>query len=192
MMEVEDQYKHFGRHERIRIEQWSKKLCQVTTNPAWKRNRNLYAMLLVDCILNKKLTKPFTLVPPESHLKILSKAEVNSQLSSKFKSFQKNMGGKLSSLATLDNEENQNPQLINISANVSRNGGFKQAQSLQERSRSRGRVSGLAQHYMLNSRESQDTGFVRKHNYDPSMDKINSHPLYKNNVEVSDLKLRFI
>ena len=53
MIGVQERYVDFGRHERIRIEQWSKKLWQVTTNVVWKRNRNLYAMLLLDCILNK-------------------------------------------------------------------------------------------------------------------------------------------
>ena len=94
MLEVENRYKNFGRHERIRIEQWSKKLWQVTTNPAWKRNRNLYAMTLADWVLNGKLEKPFTSVPPDSHLPVLNKADVNSKLSIRFKAFQKTLNNK--------------------------------------------------------------------------------------------------
>lgn len=121
MLEVEERYKNFGRHERIRIEQWSKKLWQVTTNPAWKRNRNLYAMLLTDWVINGKLLKPFTLVPPDSHLSVLNKAEVSSQLSMRFKAYQKTMHIKPThnKLVNYDmNSENDDPQLINIHADT--------------------------------------------------------------------------
>lgn len=123
MLEVEERYKNFGRHERIRIEQWSKKLWQVTTNPAWKRSRNLYAMLLTDWVINGKLVKPFTLVPPDSHLPVLNKAEVSSQLSLRFKAYQKTMHTKQIHKKVVDfdiNAENENPQLINIQANIRR------------------------------------------------------------------------
>ena len=122
MLEVEERYKNFGRHERIRIEQWSKKLCQVTTNPAWKRNRNLYAMILTDCVLCGKLSKPFTLVPPESYLPVLSKAEINSKLSAKFKAFQKTLNSRAldKNLIKENNSENEDPQMVNIMINQRR------------------------------------------------------------------------
>ena len=70
MVEIDKRYQldvKLQRHEKIRIEQWSRKLCQVTKNTQWKRNRNLYAMWLLDMILNKKLEKPFTKVPDQSN-----------------------------------------------------------------------------------------------------------------------------
>lgn len=73
MTEIEKRYSNFSKHERIRIEQWSKKLCQVSVNTIWKQNRNLYAYLLLDCILNKSLKEPFNKIPPEDYLPSLNK-----------------------------------------------------------------------------------------------------------------------
>ena len=60
----------------------------MTSNHEWKRNRNLYAVLLLDMVINKKLEKPFVKVPPEgSHLDTLNPAEVKAKLSAKVKGF---------------------------------------------------------------------------------------------------------
>lgn len=92
MLEVENRYKVHPKHERIRIENWvssfllilqSKVLCQVTTNVVWKRNRNLYTMLLLDNILCGRLEPPFNSGPPDggsNGLPILSKTGVVSAL----------------------------------------------------------------------------------------------------------------
>ena len=66
MLEIDKRYqmdRKMSKQEKIRVEQWSRKLCQVTKNTQWKRNRNLYAMWLLDMLLNKNLVKPFTKVP---------------------------------------------------------------------------------------------------------------------------------
>ena len=88
MLEIEKRYQQlqvdnkFLKHYKIRIEQWSRKLAQVTKNEVWKRNRNLYAVWLLDMVLNKKLEKPFTKVPPEgSQLDTLQPSEVKAALS---------------------------------------------------------------------------------------------------------------
>ena len=199
MLEVEERYKNFGRHEKIRIEQWSKKLCQVTTNTAWKRNRNLYAMLLTDSVLNGKLIKPFTLVPPDSHLPVLNKAEVNSQLSAKFKAFQKNLKSKSIDRKLHEDSkdvENQDPQLINIRANVGRS--FDQREKSNNRERlskfkkasPRREEEEFPKRYIIHPREksrgnsrSRGSSKKRRHNFDPSLErKMLSHPLYKNEV----------
>lgn len=89
MVEIDKRYQldvKLQRHEKIRIEQWSRKLCQVTKNTQWKRNRNLYAMWLLDMILNKKLEKPFTKVPDQSNeLEMLQVTEVRAKLTTKVK-----------------------------------------------------------------------------------------------------------
>ena len=89
MVEIDKRYQldvKLQRHEKIRIEQWSRKLCQVTKNTQWKRNRNLYAMWLLDMILNKKLEKPFTKVPDQSNeLEMLQVTEVKAKLTTKVK-----------------------------------------------------------------------------------------------------------
>jgi len=89
MLEIEKRYQAphcaFQKYEKIRIEQWviimaysfqCKKLCMVTQNLQWKKNRNLYGMLLLDQIINKKLGKPFIKMPPDESLPVLSPAEV--------------------------------------------------------------------------------------------------------------------
>ena len=56
----------------------------MTNNREWKRNRNNYAVWLLDMVLNKHLEKPFNKVPPEgNHLDTLQPAEVRAKLSSK-------------------------------------------------------------------------------------------------------------
>jgi len=58
----------------------------VTKNSQWKRNRNLYAMWLLDMILNKKLEKPFSKVPSDSNdLEMLQVTEVKARLTQKVK-----------------------------------------------------------------------------------------------------------
>jgi len=76
MLEIEKKYINFKKHDKIRIEQWTKKLCQVTTNVIWKKNRNLYGKLLLSNVLNRNLQEPFTRGPPEGALPKLNKAEI--------------------------------------------------------------------------------------------------------------------
>ena len=58
----------------------------MTKNASWKRNRNLYAMWLLDMILNKKLDKPFTKVPTDSNnLEMIQATEVKARLTIKVK-----------------------------------------------------------------------------------------------------------
>lgn len=66
MLEIESNYTEFKRHDKVRIEQWTKALCQVTTNLIWKQNRNLYAKLLLQAVHHRELFDPFNKSPPES------------------------------------------------------------------------------------------------------------------------------
>jgi hypothetical protein len=51
----------------------------------WKKNRNLYAVWLLDMVLNRKLDKPFTKVPGDGNLDMLQATEVKATLSAKVK-----------------------------------------------------------------------------------------------------------
>lgn len=73
MTDIEKRYATFNKHERIRIEQWCKKLCQVSVNEIWKQNRNLYALLLLNSISEGVLQEPFNKMPPEDYLPSLNK-----------------------------------------------------------------------------------------------------------------------
>ena len=191
MIEVEDRYKNFGRHEKIRIEQWSKKLWQVTTNAAWKKNRNLYAMLLLDWVLNGRLVKPFTLVPPDSHLPVFNKAEVYSQLSTKFKDFEKNSDSKdVSKSKTPEiDRENQDPQIprrgiisnsssgsiipIEDRLNKYRNNSYAKRHDFINRSA----IDRIEEEQYISDNEIKSKS--KRHNFDPNIEKLHNHPLYK-------------
>lgn len=99
MLEIEQRYKledtGLNKLDRFRVEQWSTILCQVNPSPLWKRNRNLYTSLLLNQIVSYgRLNRPgiFVSKPPDSGimLKTLSRTEVNSQLTKKFKDVVKN------------------------------------------------------------------------------------------------------
>ena len=72
------------KHTKIRIESWCKKLCQVTNNIEWKKNRNLHAICILDSVLNEHFEEPYNKFPPEGSVPILNKALVKSKLSKKF------------------------------------------------------------------------------------------------------------
>ena len=75
------------KHAKIRIRAWCKKLCQITTNIIWKKNRNLHALSLLDMILNGRFEEPYNKFPPDGPLPFLSLPEVKSRLSNKILSY---------------------------------------------------------------------------------------------------------
>ena len=75
LLEIENNYTNFNKHEKIRIEHWCKKLCEPTNNTVWKKSRNLYAMLLLDQVLCGKLNKPFINLPPDGGLPTINENE---------------------------------------------------------------------------------------------------------------------
>lgn len=73
MKEVEKCYDDMSRHDKVKIEHWTKKLCEITMNVAWKRNRNDYAALLLDMMWSGHLGEPFDKLPADGPLPILNK-----------------------------------------------------------------------------------------------------------------------
>ena len=73
-----------NKYDKLRIKNWCKKLCQVTNNIEWKKNRNLHAICILDSVLNEHFEYPYNKFPPEGSVPILNKALVKSQLSKKF------------------------------------------------------------------------------------------------------------
>jgi len=53
------------------LEKWITKLQEPQSCPEWKRNRNAYALYLLDQVSRDKLGEPFTRRPPEQHLPTL-------------------------------------------------------------------------------------------------------------------------
>lgn len=54
--------------EKVRVNLWTKKLCQATLNCVWKKNRNAYARLMRDMLVEGKLKAPFDRLPPQCDL----------------------------------------------------------------------------------------------------------------------------
>lgn len=61
-----------------------RKLCQITNNREWKKNRNLHAIWLLDMIINNSFEAPYNKFAPEGSIPIISKSIVKSKLSNKF------------------------------------------------------------------------------------------------------------
>lgn len=75
MYEIEKGYRELNKHERIRVEQWTKKLCQITANITWKHNRNHYSRILHHMVVGiRKLDLPFSKIPPDGPLPTLDKS----------------------------------------------------------------------------------------------------------------------
>ena len=84
MVTIEHKSEALNKYDKLRIKNWCKKLCQVTNNVEWKKNRNLHAICILDSVLNEHFEEPYNKFPPEGSVPILNKALVKSKLSKKF------------------------------------------------------------------------------------------------------------
>ena len=79
------------KHFQLRIKNWLSKLGEYQTRLEFRKNRNLYAIALLDCVLRNKFEGPFIKMSKENgSLPILSKTEVFSKLSGEFTQLMKN------------------------------------------------------------------------------------------------------
>lgn len=86
MIEIQNRIEDFSKVNKLKINSWAKSLCLPTNNISWKKNRNLYAIKLLDNIVNCKLEKPFTKFADEGeNLPMLDPILVKSQLTNKVK-----------------------------------------------------------------------------------------------------------
>ena len=110
MITIEKRSEVLNKHDKLRIKSWCKKLCQVTNNIEWKKNRNLHAICILDSILNEHFEEPYNKFPPEGSVPILNKALVKSKLSKKF--FEETM--KMQNEEQIDNQKNEDNQSYNF------------------------------------------------------------------------------
>ena len=86
MIEIQNRIEDCSKINKLKINSWAKSLCLPTNNITWKKNRNLYAVKLLDNILNGKLEKPFTQFADDGEkLPMLDPILVKSQLTNKVK-----------------------------------------------------------------------------------------------------------
>ena len=74
----------FDKSIRIRINNWLKKISQISNNLEWKKNRNLHAINLLNMLINGRLEEPYDKNPDDRPLQILSKTIVKSKLTATF------------------------------------------------------------------------------------------------------------
>jgi hypothetical protein len=99
VVEIENQSQNINKQNKLKIESWIKLLCIPTACPEFKKNRNLHAISLLDCIINDKYESPYNKSVHESeNLPQLDRVLIKSKLSDKFK--------KIERLTTEENFEN--------------------------------------------------------------------------------------
>ena len=108
MVTIEHRSEALNKYDKLRIKNWCKKLCQVTNNVEWKKNRNLHAICILDSVLNEHFEYPYNKFPPEGSVPILNKALVKSQLSKKFFEEALKMQNEGQSESINNNNENNN------------------------------------------------------------------------------------
>ena len=110
MLAIEQKSDILNKYDKLRIKNWCKKLCQVTNNVEWKKNRNLHAICILDSILNEHFEEPYNKFPPEGSVPILNKALVKSKLSKKFFEEAFKMQNEEQQQGQIENNENMNNQ----------------------------------------------------------------------------------
>ena len=85
LQEITTRIVELNKGDRIKIDKWIKCLMLPSKSTECKRNRNLYAIKLLDNLINNRLEEPFNKFPNESkELQWLSATKVKSELSKKF------------------------------------------------------------------------------------------------------------
>ena len=84
MLDVQNLIQDFCKSDKLKINSWAKILCVPTVNIEFKKNRNLYAIKLLDNVLNGKLEDPFDKFARDRELTKLNPILVRTQLTPKF------------------------------------------------------------------------------------------------------------
>ena len=91
IVEVQNLIDDFCKSDKLKINSWAKKLCIPTINIEFKKNRNLYAIKLLDNVCNGKLEEPFTKFAKDKEIKLLDPILVKTQLTKKFLNYIKQL-----------------------------------------------------------------------------------------------------
>ena len=83
MLEVDRRSEDFSKSDRLKISSWVNALCLPTNSTQWKKNRNLYSIMLLDNIVNNRLETPFNKFCT-GELEVLNPTVVKSKISRKF------------------------------------------------------------------------------------------------------------
>ena len=147
------------KHNRLRIESWCKKLCHVTNNNEWKKNRNLHAISLLDMILNNRYEEPFNKFPTDGPLPLLSKTVIISKLSKRFWLFSQSI---LNSYLLKDEENSKNENINNTN--------YSKINSKVSNSKEINNVNNSK----IGALSSKKIGKNQKNNYKQEIDELNN------------------
>ena len=112
-IEIEKYSKLLDKYSKIRISSWCRKISLNTNNQEWKKNRNLHAICLLDMLINNRIEEPYSRLPPDGPLPILSKTLIKSKLSPKFWKQSKNIYDNNSFIPEEESQVNNTDKLIN-------------------------------------------------------------------------------
>ena len=84
MLNIQNFIENFSKSDKLKINSWAKILCIPTPNIEFKKNRNLYAIKLLDNVLNNKLEPPFNKFAKSKELPTLDPIITKVQLSQNF------------------------------------------------------------------------------------------------------------
>lgn len=84
MAAVERGLEGVGRHDRVKVQAWLRKLDMKIDNPVWKSNRNFYLRVLAEMAATRTVLEPFNKSPPEGPLPRLTPYDVPYPLRSRF------------------------------------------------------------------------------------------------------------
>ena len=123
MEEINNRIGKFGKGERLKINSWIECLMAPTKNIEWKKNRNLYAIVLIDSLINNKLNEPFNKFPKgNKELPLLSVTKVKSELSKKFFKEISSDQAEIVGMKIYKNKLNKENNITNIRSSVENSG----------------------------------------------------------------------
>jgi len=108
LLAIEASYHALPKHYKIRIERWIRKLSAPMPTIAWRRNRNGYATLLLECVRKGDFREPFHKSPEEGPVKMLGgDIKVRAELAGKrvTKSFWKGIHRKVREYSERENDD---------------------------------------------------------------------------------------
>ena len=84
MLDIQNLIENYSKSDKLKINSWAKILCVPTINIEFKKNRNLYAIKLLDNVINGKLEEPFDKFAKDNELKKINPILVKTELTQLF------------------------------------------------------------------------------------------------------------
>ena len=177
MLEINNRIENFPKLDKLKINSWIKSLCLPTNNIPWKKNRNLYALKLLDNILNYRLEKPFTKFAEVSeNLPMLDSILVKSQLSNKVKIIINNIhpDEQMQNFIDSNMDENNNEKKINLNMEI-----FEKNRPIYRTKTPDAKTINNRNKIFINDKNAKQRKYNNLYNNNLDKNDINSNAFYK-------------